>query len=79
MISSAQQTANQKTGAVLIIGGGIKAALDVAESGHYVVEQLVGRGLKWIRPSPPIFKVPLKRGRLFIVSLQKTTSGEPCY
>jgi len=43
-ISSAHQAANQKTGAVLVVGGGIggiQAALDLAESGYYVylVEQ----------------------------------------
>ena len=42
--SSAPQTANQKTGAVLVIGGGIggiQAALDLAESGYhaYLVEK----------------------------------------
>jgi len=42
--SSAQQAVNHKTGAVLVIGGGIggiQAALDLAESGYYVylVEQ----------------------------------------
>jgi len=44
MVSSIQQAASQKTGAVLVIGGGIggiQAALDLAESGYYVylVEQ----------------------------------------
>lgn len=43
-ISDAQQAANRKTGAVLVVGGGIggiQAALDIAESGYYVylVEQ----------------------------------------
>ena len=42
--SSAQQATNHKTGAVLVVGGGIggiQAALDLAESGYYVylVEQ----------------------------------------
>lgn len=42
--SSAHQAANRKTGAVLVVGGGIggiQAALDLAESGYYVylVEQ----------------------------------------
>jgi heterodisulfide reductase subunit A-like polyferredoxin len=44
IVSSIQQAASQKTGAVLVIGGGIggiQAALDLAESGYYVylVEQ----------------------------------------
>ena len=44
MVSNIQQAAGQKTGAVLVIGGGvggIQAALDLAESGYYVylVEQ----------------------------------------
>jgi heterodisulfide reductase subunit A len=44
IVSSTQQAASQKTGAVLVIGGGIggiQAALDLAESGYYVylVEQ----------------------------------------
>lgn len=43
-ISDAQQAANQKTGVVLVVGGGIggiQAALDIADSGYYVylVEQ----------------------------------------
>jgi heterodisulfide reductase subunit A len=44
VVPSTQQAASQKTGAVLVIGGGIggiQAALDLAESGYYVylVEQ----------------------------------------
>jgi len=44
IVSSTQQAASQKTGAVLVIGGGIggiQAALDLAESGYhvYLVEQ----------------------------------------
>jgi len=44
LVPSIQETASQKTGAVLVIGGGIggiQAALDLAESGYYVylVEQ----------------------------------------
>ncbi len=44
MVSNIQQATSQKTGAVLVIGGGIggiQTALDLAESGYYVylVEQ----------------------------------------
>jgi heterodisulfide reductase subunit A len=44
MAPSTQQVPSQKTGAVLVIGGGIggiQAALDLAESGYYIylVEQ----------------------------------------